>query len=415
MHPSLTKSKGKENPKYKEAVRLFGSTSLTRKEICLRCNLSVSAFNAHLQKYHRDLLFQRYGEKTSTDGNARSKIKEKYGQSFFSRKKYQKAIEACCNENYITYNISEIAKYFKLSPTGLGNQLRAHYPDILARRYKEQMRRGIPTHQQTALKVESDVQYAKAVALLSTTNYTIKEAAKLCQVSFTGLRQHVLFYHQDLVLQRRRRREKNKGQQRMGMQTGSNTIHEPKPATVKKYAEALELYRTTSLSLKDIADKSKITCSGFAYYLRTWHKDLIVKRRASTHRHFGETENLNANKHYLVSTAAKYAKAITYMKSHDVSTASVARRFSLHPECFRMYLKEHEPKIAAWQGMITTSNGRHMLRRSYEKYKQAIYLYTTTNESVNDIAKKLHLHPSSLRSFLKRHLMSEEGVGMNEE
>ena len=68
-----------------------------------------------------------------------------------------------------------------------------------------------------------------------------------------------------------------------------------------------------------------------------------------------------------------------------------------------MYLKEHEPKIAALQGMINTCNGQRMLRRSYEKYKQTTYLYTTTNESVNDIAKKLHLHSGSFRSFLKRH------------
>ena len=85
------------------------------------------------------------------------------------------------------------------------------------------------------------------------------------------------------------------------------------------------MYRTTSLSLKDIADKTKVTCSGFAYYLRTWHKDLIAERKAITHRPFGENENLNANKQYLVFTAAKYAKAITYLKNHDVSTASVAR------------------------------------------------------------------------------------------
>ena len=166
MHPSLTKSKGKENPKYKEAVRLFGSTSLIRKEICLRCNLTEGAFNAHLQKYHRDLLFQKYGEKNPIDETTQLKLKETYSQSIFTKKKYQNAIEPCCNPKFISYNISEIAKYYKLSPTGLGNQLRAHYPDILTQRYQEQKRLAIPTHQHNTLKIECDQQYAEAIELL---------------------------------------------------------------------------------------------------------------------------------------------------------------------------------------------------------------------------------------------------------
>ena len=367
------------------------------------CNLTVSEFSAHLQRHHRDLLLQKLPNNEKVDLSPDTKLYGQSGQGVLARAKYMDAILACRDIEFIEYNISEIARHFKLNPTGLGNQLRAHYPDILEWRYNEQMNRGITTYQQKSIMKDSKVQYASAVELLKTTNFTLKEIAEKCNVSISGFRQHVLFYHKDLVHKREKTRRTNMGQKYQGKKTGSNTTHEPHIETVKKYAEALELYRSTPLPMKEIASRLKISSGGFYGYIRTWHRDLIVKRRGIKCYEDVEIADLNQYKQYLASTSFKYRAAIKYLKSHDVTTAAVARKFSLHPETFRMYLKEHEPQQAESRGMMHTADGKYVLRRSYEKYKEAIEIYRTTSESLKSIAEKKGHNPISLAGFIRRN------------
>ena len=389
--------------KYNQAVELFRNTDLSRKEICKRCNLTSSEFNAYLQRHHRDLLIEKITKVPHADITPDTKLYGKFGQGVLTKSKYNDAILACRSLEYIEYNISQIARLFKLNPTGLGNQLRAHYPDILKWRYNEQAKRGIHTYQIKIVLKESSDLYAPAVELLKKSNYTLQEIAKMCNVSYTGFKQHVLFYHKKLVLKRRKMREKNMGQKYKGKKTGRNSIHEPKPDTVLKYAEALNLYSTTSLTLKDIASKTGVPYAGFYSYIRNWHRDLIVKRRGITCKEDVEVANLNTYKHYLASTFSKYADAIVYLKKSDESTAAVAKRFHLHPETFRTYLKEHEPQLALARGMVKDSNGKYHSRKSYEKYKVALEMYRTTPESLNKIARKTGNNPYSLGGFIKRN------------
>ncbi len=57
---------------------------------------------------------------------------------------------------------------------------------------------------------------------------------------------------------------------------------------------------------------------------------------------------------YNLATKVKYAEAIRRLKESELPTAQVAAEFGLHPECFRQYLKEHEPELYARQGMVRT-------------------------------------------------------------
>ena len=106
---------------------------------------------------------------------------------------------------------------------------------------------------------------------------------------------------------------------------------------------------------------------------------------------------------YNPATAAKYADAITRLKEGGLATAKVASEFGLHPECFRQYLKEHEPQLHASLGMKKTDNGGVMAPHSMEKYKEALNLYETTSESLKSIARRFGLNDCSLGQFIKRH------------
>lgn len=135
-----------------------------------------------------------------------------------------------------------------------------------------------------------------------------------------------------------------------------------------------------------------------------WHPELMLERRGITVKKDDDiTEAFKTSKQYLKSTAAKYSEAIEFLKNNSLTTAEVAKRFNLHPDVFREYLHEHEPKLAASLGMKRLDNGRLVLARSAKKYQEAIEIYATSTESLRSIAQRLNIQYKSLKSFVYRN------------
>ena len=387
--------------KYREAVGLYGSTVLSVRAICARCGVSYAGFRSYLYKYRRDLLLSRHGVAVpSVSDAARTRLRGCRGQTASARAKYGDAIAACGDAKYFEYNVSQIAHLFGLNPTGLSNQLRAHCPGLLERRELERRRLGFADNQQRGVRPWCREQYAAAVKLLRTTELTLSEAAERCGVSFTGLRQHVCFYHKDLQQTRSELRERAKTQKRKGHVTGSGRRHEPTPESRERYREAVRLYRNTAMTIKEIAEKQGLNPFSFTSYLQTWHREDVFARRGAEYR---EGASLSQTKQYKKPTAAKYAPAIERLRAENRPTSEIAAEFGLHPEVFRQYLKEHEPELYARQGMMRAPNGRSVSRRSMEKYAEAVGLYETTAEPLKSIARRLGLNYNSLGGFIRRN------------
>ena len=387
--------------KYREAVGLYGSTVLSVRAICARCGVSYAGFRSYLYKYRRDLLLSRHGVAVpSVSDAARTRLRGCRGQTASARAKYGDAIAACGDAKYFEYNVSQIAHLFGLNPTGLSNQLRAHCPGLLERRELERRRLGFADNQQRGVRPWWGEKYAAAVKLLRTTELTLPEVAERCGVSFTGLRQHVCFYHKDLQQTRSELRERAKTQKRKGHVTGSGRRHEPTPESRERYREAVRLYRNTAMTIKEIAEKQGLNPFSFTSYLQTWHREDVFARRGAEYR---EGASLSQTKQYKKPTAAKYAPAIERLRAENRPTSEIAAEFGLHPEVFRQYLKEHEPELYARQGMMRAPNGRSVSRRSMEKYAEAVGLYETTAEPLKSIARRLGLNYNSLGGFVRRN------------
>ena len=303
---------------------------------------------------------------------------------------------------YIEYNVSQIAHIFHLDPSALGRQLRVHFPEILERREKERHRLGVNDNLHRGVKRWGREQYAEAVEHLRTTNDTIQQTARLYKLSYSGLREHMLYYHKDIVDKRFAKRKKAKSVKKRGALTGNGTRHEPSPLQVEKYKEAVYLYKVTAMTQKEIVAVTGVTLNGLRNYLRIWHPELILEHRGVKCGKDGEIK-ISDTKAYLKSTAAKYAGAIGRLKTSGLTTAEVAREFSLNPETFRMYLHEHEPELAARLGMTSTPDGRLVSVRSMEKYAEAIRLYETTGEPLRSIARRLGLVYNSIFGFIRRN------------
>lgn len=389
--------------KYRPAYELYTATGLSIAEICRQCGISISGFSRYIGIYHRHLMLERNGIKCSREEADGIKMNQRRGQRLETHAKYKEAIAACDSMDYIEYNVSQIAREFGLSGTNLGRQLRTHYPEVLEFRERARQRLGLDDGLPRGTRPWCKVQYAEAVGLLQADRYvTVQEAAERCNVSYSGLEQHLIFYHKELVENRIKVRKKAVRQQRKGKITGRGTLHAPKPETIEVYAEALHLYRTTPMSVRKIAKQTGVSLRGLYDYLQTWHKEVVCERKGIPYEE-GKPVEWSSVRRYNPATAAKYADAITRLKEGGLSTAKVAAEFGLHPECFRQYLKEHEPQLHASLGMKKTDNGGVMAPHSMEKYKEALNLYETTSESLKSIARRFGLNDCSLGQFIKRH------------
>lgn len=389
--------------KYREAVALYGSTQLSCREISRICGVALSGLRCYIVRYHRDLMLGRYGISCSKEEACHIKIDQRRGPLPATRTKYKDAIAACDSMDYIEYNVSQIARLFGLDGSNLGRQLRTHHPGMIERREEVRSRLGLSDNLPRGTRPHCKEQYAEAVELLCADRYiTMQEAAERCGVSYTGLEQHLVFYHKELVRKRIGVRGKAVKQQLKGKITGRGTVHAPKPETAEQYAEAVRLYRTTPLSAARIAAQTNVSKKGFYEYLRKWHMDLICERKGIAYEE-GISVDWSRIRKYNPATKAKYAEAIRKLRESGLPTAAVAAEFGLQPEAFRSYLKEHEPELYARQGMTKTVGGSVMSRRSMEKYSEAIRLYGTTDESLSSLARRFGVDACSLGQFIRRH------------
>lgn len=389
--------------KYRRAVELYATTRMSCAEICRMCGVTVSGFQAYICKYHRHLLLARNGVACSREEAAYIKLPSFRRQKPATHNKYKEAIEACDSMDYIEMSILQIARMFGLKGTDLGRQLRTHYPDILEFRERTRLRLGVNDNLPRGSRSYCKEQYAKAVELLESDTYiTVQKAAEYCGVSYTGLEQHLLFYCKDLVEQRIEIRAKALHRQRKGEITGRGTAHVPSPKLAEKYAEAVNLYRTTPLSMAKIAQETGVPKKGFYEYLHRWCMELVCQRRGISYEEGRPVDFAKASKSH-PAAHAKYADAIRRIKESGLPTAQVAAEYDLHPETFRNYLKVYEPELYARQGRTKAANGNIVLRRSMEKYEEAMRLYATTTESVKSLARRFGFNDSAFGQFIRRN------------
>lgn len=390
--------------KYEKAVAIYADTDMPMKDIAKECGVTVGGLGSYLRRYWRELVLHRH--QIHADGKKAEEIKimEAGKQNVNAHAKYKDAVAACDSLNYIDLNVSQIARKFGTDGTALANFMRIHYPETLVWREKVRRRLGINDNIWHGARPECTKQYAEAVEMYRDTEMTMMEVAAACNVSPSGFSQHLRFYHKEILEQKKQIREtaKAKRQQVLGELTGNGRVYRPSPATEQRYAQALELYRNTTLTMKEIVRRTGVPAEGFRFYLHKWHKDLVIERLGISSNVSGHTDLRKARKR-MKTVAAKYEEAIKSLRMTPRPVAEVAAEFGLHPEVFRYYLHKHEPELARQQGMMKTANGKTVSRRSEEKYAEAMHLYETTREALKSIATRLGLTYNSVGGYIRRN------------
>lgn len=249
-------------------------------------------------------------------------------QSVTAHEKYKEAVMACDSMEFIELNVSQVARKFNLDGTALANFMRIHYEDIPIRREKIRRRLGLNDKIHRGARKTSIEQYAEAVELYRTTDMTIPQVAEACRVSEKGFSQFLRFYHKEIPRQKMevRKQAKNINRKVRGVQTGNGRKYEPLPQTERKYAEALALYRDTTMTEKDIVAQTGVPPQGFRFYLHKWHKELVLERAGITGE-ISEGTDLRKARCRMKTVTHKYAEAIRCLKEELCPLTQIAVEF----------------------------------------------------------------------------------------
>lgn len=188
-----------------------------------------------------------------------------------------------------------------------------------------------------------------------------------------------------------------------GSQQGGKRVCKPRTRKLEEYSEAVEIYRTTMLPLREIASRTGVSFHGLAYHLYRWHRDLVLLRKGLPANAVAEYMDSSETKCCSRATEVKYAEAVESLRRGAASITQVAKKFGFNPATFRIYINEHEPELSKRYGQTRLTNGKTVLARSSKKYAEAIRLYKTTPESLRSIAGRLRLVYISLWAFMRRN------------
>ena len=314
--------------------------------------------------------------------NRRVNIKSPRGQSRTTHLKYKEAIEASGDIAYIEYNISQIARMFALSGTGLAAQLKVHYPDIIPAREALRKRLGIADRLHRGALPSSKTIYEDAVPLYKDTDLTIQEVADRLGISRSGFGQYMRFYHHEAIAAKARRRRESRRvyhERQTGALSGNGQLYGPKRETEDLYKKALDIYKDGRKTLEEVVRQTGVPPAGFRHYIDQWQRDARRSRKDS-----------------------KYGEAIESIRRNPRAVTEVAKEFDLNADVFREYLRKHEPDLADGQGMVRLENGKLVKRSAWEKYRPAIEEYRKEGGSFRSIALKHGITYNSLHSFFKR-------------
>ena len=174
--------------------------------------------------------------------------------------KYEKAVELYANTGM---PLNAIARQCEVSVDGLGSYLRRYWRELVLRRHHIPAEGGalqdikiIAVGQQN---VNAHAKYKDAVRAceaLDDIDLNVSQVARKFGLDGTALANFMRVHYPDILLRREEMRR------RLGV--NDNVLHGARPECIAQYAAAVELYRTTALTMAEVADRCHVSRSGLA-------------------------------------------------------------------------------------------------------------------------------------------------------
>lgn len=299
---------------------------------------------------------------------------------------------------------------------GLSNYLRRYWRELVLQRHKI-LADGINPDEIKIIQagkqnVIAHAKYKKAVAACGTLkniDLNISQVARKYGVDCTALLNFMHVHYPDILSWR----------EKMRLQLGldKNVHHGLRLVCQKQYAEAVDLYRNTDMTVHEISEKCKVSEGGLSQHLRFYYKDLLVRKRnqrkvvsASENKVLGDM--LGNGRKYCPSQATeeKYAVALKMYRETSLTMKEIVKRTGVPAEGFRFYLHKWHKELVAERNSVS---GSRRLKATRAKYEHAIESLRDNPRPVSAVATEFGFNPEVFRAYLHKHepdLVKQQGM-----
>ena len=327
--------------------------------------------------------------------------------------KYEKAVALYADTDM---TIKDIAKECGVSAGGLGSYLRRYWRELVLRRYQIHIdgkeAKDIKIMEAGKQNVNAHTKYKDAVAACDSLTYidlNVSQIARKFGTDGTSLANFMRIHYAEVLVWR------EKVRQRLGI--NDNIWHGARSECTKQYAEAVELYRDTDMTLPEVAETCKISLSGFSQHLRFYHKGILKQKRerrkeAKKGRKKQPGELTGNGRIYKPSVAIeqKYAVALALYRDTALTLKEIVEQTGVPMGGFRSYLRLWHKGLVLERSGITEEDhptdlrsARKRMKTVAAKYAEAIESLRKNPRPVSKVAAEFGFHPEVFRDYLHKH------------
>ena len=257
--------------------------------------------------------------------------------------------------------------------------------------------------------------YAEAIRDCSSIEYlekTISEIARLHGLNPEALRNQLRCHYPDVIPNRDRLR------QSMGL--NKTIIRGLSPKTVEKYSPAIMMLRNTSLTVREVAQKCKVSYYGLQQHLLYYHMDIAeerlmerVKAIRNPHRR-GDKDSNNRTIAPRKETEELYAKAIELYRTTDRPATDIAIECGVVPKNFIRYInrwhrdnaelrrKIRRETVEAYRQLYEERKAQSRVVKAERKYTPALALIEA-GDTYDEAASKVGVPKDRLSWWVRKH------------
>ena len=179
----------------------------------------------------------------------------------------------------------------------------------------------------------------------------------------------------------------------------------------RKYAEAVELYATTALPMRTIAEICGVTPRGLSAHIGRNHRQLLYDRYGLDAADSDAAPlQIRPRKGQSLKTHLKYKDAIEAsgdMAYIEYNMSGIARLFGLNPTALTSQLRVHYPDVIASRERLRKRLGlsgnahRGARKESADNYDEAVRLYRNSDLTISQVAEKCGVSKGGLVQYMR--------------
>ncbi|MDE5586478.1 MAG: hypothetical protein K2I92_09150 [Muribaculaceae bacterium] len=179
-----------------------------------------------------------------------------------------------------------------------------------------------------------------------------------------------------------------------------------------KYAAAVELYASSSLSIREIAEQMELTPKALSSYMSCHHRPLLYKRYGLEAPEDDRPVRIKSPHGQSRATHIKYKDAIEAcgdIAYVEFNISQIAQIFGLNSTCLSSQLRVHYPDIIPAREALRRRLGladrlhRGAKESSKSAYEKAVTLYRNSDLTIKEVADQFGVSRSGFGQYMRHY------------